>query len=81
MQTTDKNYWGAWGGANVYKVWKKSTDRMINHLALKQKQTCQRRRNVKGKKSKVGCEQNYYCNHHHITTCGQRMSVGLIVAT
>jgi len=53
---------------------------MINHLALKHKQTCQSRRNVKGKKSKTGCEQSYYCGHHHLTTCGQRMSVGLMVA-
>lgn len=80
MQTTDKNYWVARDGANEYKVWKKSTDRMINYLLLKQKQICQRKKNVKGKKSKIGWEQSYNCDHYHITMCGQRMSVGLIVA-
>lgn len=53
---------------------------MINHLALEQKQTSRRRRNVKGKKSKIGCEQSCYCVHYHITTGRQRMSVGLVVA-
>lgn len=53
---------------------------MINHLALKQKQASQRRRNVKGEKSKIGCEQSCYCVHYHITWCRQRMSVGLMIA-
>lgn len=53
---------------------------MINHLALEQKETSWRRRNVKGKKSKIDCEQSCYCVHYHITMCRQKMSVGLVVA-